>query len=120
MSNSPPDDPIPWKPAAARDGDTLSNPQTDESVANDDSGGPPAYCNWINVVYSGWDFLFDFGQQAPLRNAEGQVVGATVYRIGRLAMSPQHAKAVLGILQKNVADFEKQFGAISLPEGVAE
>ena len=57
---------------------------------------------------------FDFGQRMPGSNQ--------VNVVSRVAMSPQHAKLFLGLLQKNIEDFEKQFGDIEVkkPPGVGK
>ena len=67
------------------------------------------YANSVQIRVNVWDFFLVFGtlqQQAPneveVRNFQG------------IYFSPQQAKALLTILQQNVASYEKTFGEIKL------
>jgi hypothetical protein len=67
------------------------------------------YANSVQVRWSVWDFFLVFGtfqQQSEdavdIKNFQG------------IYLSPQQAKALLMILQQNVASYEKTFGEIKL------
>jgi hypothetical protein len=67
------------------------------------------YANSVQVRVSVWDFFLVFGTlqqqsetQVEVRNFQG------VY------LSPQQAKALLAILQQDVANYENAFGEIKL------
>jgi hypothetical protein len=68
-----------------------------------------SYANSVQIRVNLWDFFLMFGQieqNAPenvhIRNFQGVYV------------SPQQAKALLGILQQNVNQYEAAFGEIRL------
>ncbi|MGE0407240.1 MAG: DUF3467 domain-containing protein [Candidatus Korobacteraceae bacterium] len=67
------------------------------------------YANSVQIRVNVWDFFLVFGtlqqqndREVEVRNFQG------VY------LSPQQAKALLGILQQNVVTYEKTFGEIKL------
>ncbi|MGA7511505.1 MAG: DUF3467 domain-containing protein [Candidatus Sulfotelmatobacter sp.] len=68
-----------------------------------------AYANSVQMRVNVWDFFMVFGtlqQQTEahveIRNFQG------------IYLSPQQAKALLGLLQQNVAGYESAFGEIKL------
>ena len=68
-----------------------------------------AYSNSVQIRVNVWDFFLAFGTmqqssetQVELRNFQG------------IYLSPQQAKALLGLLQQNVAGYESAFGEIKL------
>ena len=68
-----------------------------------------SYANSVQVRVNVWDFFVVFGtlqqqteQQVEVRNFQG------------IYMSPQQAKALLAVLQQNVANYESAFGEIKL------
>ena len=68
-----------------------------------------SYANSVQVRVNLWDFLLLFGrvnQTAPdnvaIQNFQG------------IYVSPQQAKALLGLLQQNVSGYENAFGEIKL------
>jgi hypothetical protein len=68
-----------------------------------------SYANSVQMRVNIWDFFLVFGTlqqqsetQVEIRNFQG------VY------LSPQQAKALLGLLQQNVAGYESAFGEIKL------
>jgi flagellar protein FlaG len=72
------------------------------------------YSNSVQVRVSVWDFFLVFGtlqgqteQQVDVRNFQG------------IYLSPQQAKALLGLLQQNVAGYETAFGEIKLDPRMA-
>ncbi len=98
-------------PAALLDG-TLQNmntqPQPNIKFANTPDYRE-AYANSVQIRVNVWDFFLVFGTmqqssetQVELRNFQG------VY------LSPQQAKALMALLQQNVANYEAAFGQIQL------
>lgn len=72
------------------------------------------YANSVQVRVNVWDFFLVFGtlqqsteNEVEVRNFQG------VY------LSPQQAKALMTILQQNVAQYEKTFGEIKLDPHLA-
>jgi hypothetical protein len=68
-----------------------------------------AYANSVQMRVNVWDFFMVFGTlqqqtevQVEIRNFQG------------IYLSPQQAKALLGLLQQNVAGYESAFGEIKL------
>jgi tRNA/tmRNA/rRNA uracil-C5-methylase (TrmA/RlmC/RlmD family) len=67
------------------------------------------YANSVQVRMSVWDFFLEFGtmrqdspEEVKLDNFQG------------IYLSPQQAKALLQVLQHNLAQYEKAFGELSL------
>jgi Protein of unknown function (DUF3467) len=67
------------------------------------------YANSVQIRVNLWDFFIMFGQieqnvpeNVQIKNFQGVYV------------SPQQAKALLGILQQNIAQYEAAFGEIRL------
>ncbi|MES1260571.1 MAG: DUF3467 domain-containing protein [Acidobacteriota bacterium] len=68
-----------------------------------------AYANSVQIRVNLWDFFLMFGnidqnnpENVHIRNFQG------------IYISPQQAKALLGILQQNVSQYESAFGEIRL------
>ncbi|HUA15520.1 MAG TPA: DUF3467 domain-containing protein [Verrucomicrobiae bacterium] len=68
-----------------------------------------SYANSVQMRVNIWDFFLVFGtlqqqteSQVEIRNFQG------------IYLSPQQAKALLGLLQQNVAGYESAFGEIKL------
>jgi Protein of unknown function (DUF3467) len=68
-----------------------------------------AYANSVQMRVNVWDFFMVFGtlqqqteSQVEIRNFQG------------IYLSPQQAKALLGLLQQNIAGYESAFGEIKL------
>jgi hypothetical protein len=73
------------------------------------------YANSVQVRVNVWDFFLVFGTlQQP---SETQV---EVKNFQGIYLSPQQAKAVLAILQQNVAGYESAFGEIKLDPRMAQ
>ena len=73
-----------------------------------------AYANSVQMRVNIWDFFLVFGTlqqqsetQVEIRNFQG------------IYLSPQQAKALLGLLQQNVAGYENAFGEIKLDPRMA-
>src|SRR5882672_4101958 len=71
------------------------------------------YANSVQMRVNIWDFFLVFGTLQ--QQSETQV---EIHNFQGLYLSPQQAKALLGILQQNVAGYESAFGEIKLdPRG---
>ena len=73
-----------------------------------------AYSNSVQIRVNVWDFFLVFGTlqqqtetQVEIKNFQG------------LYLSPQQAKALLGLLQQNIAGYEGAFGEIKLDPRMA-
>ena len=67
------------------------------------------YANSVQVRVSIWDFFLVFGRLQ--QQSESQV---EISNFQGIYVSPQQAKALLAILQQNVAQYEDAFGEIKL------
>jgi hypothetical protein len=67
------------------------------------------YANSVQIRVSVWDFFLVFG--TLLQQTEAQV---EIQNFQGIYLSPQQAKALLGLLQQNVAGYESTFGEIKL------
>jgi hypothetical protein len=70
----------------------------------------PVYSNMIQIAYKDDEFTFMFLHQLP------QVNQARAKAI--VSITPAHAKNLLAVLTKTVADYESKFGTISAPKEV--
>ncbi len=77
---------------------------------------PAPYCNWVSAHNSQLDFFLSFGQAAP-PISDGPTHASGVFIIGRVAMSPQAAKALYGLLGAQIEVHERQFGEIREIDG---
>lgn len=68
----------------------------------------PVYANVAFINYSPAEVVIDFAQVLP-RMLRGTVNA-------RVIMSPMHAKLLQAALAQNVANFERQFGEIRIPQ----
>jgi hypothetical protein len=66
------------------------------------------YVNFAIINHSPSEFVVDFAAVLP-GMPKAQVKS-------RLIMAPEHAKRLLAALQENVVRYERQFGAIRMPE----
>jgi hypothetical protein len=67
------------------------------------------YSNWVMVSYGPSEFIIDFGRALP---------GLPKIRIySRIVMTPQHFKALLAVVEKNVTGYEEKFGEIKTLRG---
>lgn len=79
-----------------------------DSELGDFSGLPGYYVNAVNIIVTNWDFRLLLGEVGPV---SGGKVG--IKPLASIVMSPEHTKALLQVLTKNVADYEKQHGEIA-------
>ena len=84
------------------------SPQPNLKLVNDPNYRE-GYANSVQMRVNIWDFFLVFGTlqqqtetQVEIRNFQG------------IYLSPQQAKALLGLLQQNVAGYESAFGEIKL------
>ncbi|MBN2016487.1 DUF3467 domain-containing protein [Candidatus Dojkabacteria bacterium] len=68
------------------------------------------YSDFAIIAKSALGFNFDFAQRIP--------GGNQVNIVSRIGMSPQHAKLFFKVLERNLEQYEKQYGEIKVPEGV--
>jgi len=66
------------------------------------------YSNVAFMNFNQSEFVVDFGRILPA------VPEATIY--SRIILSPQHAKRLMQLLDRNLKKYEEQFGDIKLPE----
>ncbi len=81
--------------------------------------GPAKYANSAIVVFTPWDFSFEFSHMTPTVTPGGPTGQEPQLQVGKviqdwITMSPHHAKAFLKALTENVAQYEEQFGEIPL------
>jgi Protein of unknown function (DUF3467) len=72
------------------------------------------YANSVQVRVNVWDFFLVFGTMQ--QQTESQV---EVRNIQGIYLSPQQAKALMAILQQNVAGYESAFGEIKIDPRMA-
>ena len=72
----------------------------------------PIYANVVQVTYGPFDMILDFGFKSPERLR----TGSPEYEIvARVAMSLSHAKSMLPLLARMIADYESKIGPITAP-----
>ncbi|MGA7616254.1 MAG: DUF3467 domain-containing protein [Thermoanaerobaculia bacterium] len=71
------------------------------------------YANSARLQASIYDFTLTFGQISNDREK------LECEEYAEIVMSPQHAKVLLQILQRNVAGYEEKFGELQIPEGMS-
>ena len=67
------------------------------------------YANSVQIRVNLWDFLLLFGM---VNQTASDLVN--IHNFQGIYLSPQQAKALLGLLQQNVAGYESAFGEIKL------
>jgi len=87
----------------------MNNPTQPNVKLTNDAGYRENYANSVQMRVNIWDFFLVFGtlqqqteSHVEIRNFQG------------IYLSPQQAKALLGLLQQNVAGYEGAFGEIKL------
>ncbi len=65
------------------------------------------YANFAIITHSSSDFVVDFARVLP------GVPKAQVK--SRVILAPEHAKRLLGALQENIVRYEREYGAIKIP-----
>ena len=65
------------------------------------------YANFAIITHSSSDFIIDFARVLPgLPTAQVK---------SRVILAPEHAKRLLAALQENIVRYEREFGAIKIP-----
>jgi hypothetical protein len=91
-----------------------TQPQQPEVVRRRGESFGSIYANSLHVEATPWDFTFYFGE---IEKGEPDPTGTRLAKIFvedrvKITMSPQHAKAMLKVLQDNVTQYELQVGQI--------
>lgn len=68
------------------------------------------YSNSVQIETGPWDFRLIFGEVT--KSGENKI---TIEQSVGVVMSPQHAKALLGVLAHNIRAYEDRVGEIKLP-----
>lgn len=71
------------------------------------------YSNFVQCAITPWDVRIDFGE---LGEVEDDIT--SVIDLASITVTPQLAKAVVGILHANLLSYEQQFGKINMPKGL--
>jgi hypothetical protein len=100
---------LPFSPQKSLHFSSMSLPAQPNVKLNNGPDYREAYANSVQMRVNVWDFFMVFGTlqqqteaQVEIRNFQG------------IYLSPQQAKALLGLLQQNVAGYESAFGEIKL------
>jgi hypothetical protein len=75
------------------------------------------YANSAQLEVTPWDFTLIFGEIQRYGPSPSE---ARIEQQVAVVMSPQHAKALLGILSGNVAEYEQRVGEIRLLQQATE
>ena len=92
----------------------MSNPTQPNVKLTNGSDYREDYANSVQMRVNIWDFFLVFGTLQ--QQSENQV---EIQNFQGIYLSPQQAKALLGILQQNVAGYESTFGEIKLDPRMA-
>jgi len=92
----------------------MNNPQQPNVKLSNDATYRESYANSVQMRVNIWDFFLVFGtlQQQTETNVE-------IRNFQGIYLSPQQAKALLGLLQQNIAGYESAFGEIKLDPRMA-
>ncbi len=82
------------------------NPSAQLNIKIDEKVGEGVYANFFVISNSPSEFILDFGRIVP------GIPDAKIYT--RVMTTPQHAKQLMQLLEKNIEGFEKQFGEIKV------
>jgi hypothetical protein len=82
------------------------NPTNQLNIKIDEKVGEGVYANFFVISNSPSEFILDFGRIVP------GIPDAKIYT--RVMTTPQHAKQLLQLLEKNIQTFESQFGEIKV------
>jgi hypothetical protein len=72
----------------------------------------PIYANVLQITTGPFDMVFDFGFKSPERTRSGS---ADFDVVARVAMSLGHAKSMLPLLARQIAEYEEKVGPITAP-----
>lgn len=72
----------------------------------------PVYANVVGITAGPFDLVMDFGFKTP----EATTRGSTEYEpVVRIAMSLAHAKSMVPLLARVIAEYEEKVGPITAP-----
>ncbi len=83
-----------------------NQPQKQLNIKIDEKVGEGTYANFFVITNSPSEFIVDCGRILP------GLPGARIY--SRIVTTPNHAKQLLQLLEKNIQSYEKQFGEIKV------
>ncbi len=81
-------------------------------MTNDDEP-KPVYANVVELTTGPYDVVLDFGFRSPESVRRGPDGGYEV--VARIAMSLAHAKSMLPLLARVIAEYEENVGPITAP-----
>lgn len=81
-------------------------PPNQLNIKIDEKVGEGVYANFFVISNSPSEFILDFGRIVP------GIPDAKIYT--RVMTTPQHAKQMMQLLEKNIEAFETQFGEIKI------
>ena len=99
---------LPWRQTRYTD-ILMANPIQPNVKLTNTSDYRENYANSVQIRVNVWDFFLVFG--TLLQQSETQV---EIQNFQGIYLSPQQAKALLGVLQQNVGGYESAFGEIKL------
>jgi hypothetical protein len=85
----------------------------DAPRALDPHGVQPVYANVVELTTGPYDIVLDFGFRGPESTRLGP--DGSYDRVARIAMSLAHAKSMLPLLARVIADYEENVGPITAP-----
>ena len=75
-------------------------------------GPEPIYANVLQITTGPYDIVLDFGFKTPERSR----AGSTEFDVtARIAMSLAHAKSMIPLLTRQIAEYEQKVGPITAP-----
>ncbi len=87
-------------------------------VKFDIENGQSFFADEVGVIHNPLKIIFDFRSITPRVDVRNQEYQTLVLRHNVVVMDPFTAKNFLEILNKNVKNYEKQFGKIKKPEAL--
>jgi Protein of unknown function (DUF3467) len=82
----------------------------------DPSEPAPRYSNGANVAMSQWDLTIEFQQRYPMPGKPVSDSDWGTLSVGRITMSPTHAKVLAKLLSNAIANWEANFGDLPSDE----
>jgi hypothetical protein len=78
----------------------------------DQNSPQPVYANVVDFTVGPFDIVIDFGFKGPEQSRRGS---ADYDVVSRVAMSLGHAKSMLPLLARLIAEYENKVGPITAP-----
>jgi len=73
---------------------------------------PIFYANVVNMTLGAFDIVMDFGFKTPEQTTRGS---ADYEHVARIAMSLGHAKTMIPLLARLIAEYEAKVGEVPAP-----